>query len=90
MMNMDDVSWLSLPFAASPWPVQVAVNLAFAAVIWGMVWWFITKQASSTGKTFSEDIWPAIKDDPKAVVLYRLGVYALALGTAWIAFGGFK
>ena len=85
-----DVSWINLPYAASPWPVQAVVNLVFGVLVWSMVWWFIAKQAKSTGKTFSEDIWPAIKDDPKAVVLYRLGVYAIALGIAWISFGGFK
>lgn len=82
--------WFEMPLAASPWPIQVIVNLIFAVLIWTMVWWFITAQAKSVGLHFKEDIWPQIKDDPKAVVMYRLGVYALALGSAWIAFGGFK
>lgn len=84
------MEWFGLPYAASPWPVQVLVNLAFAGLVWGTVWWFVTRQAKSTGTGWSSHVWPAIKDCPICVTLQRLGVYALALGTAFIAFGGFK
>ena len=91
MDGLSDVNrWLEMPLASSPWPIQVIVNLLFAVFVWTMVWWFIVRQAKSVDLSFKEHIWPRIKDNPTAVVLYRLGVYALALGAAWVAFGGFK
>lgn len=86
---MQEVSWFGLPFASSPWPVQVLIMLVFAALVWVMVWLFITRQAKSTSLSFSEHIWPAIKDSPIAVAMYRLGIYALAVAVAWVAFGRF-
>lgn len=83
------MTWFGLPFAASPWPVQLLIMFLFAGAVWAMVWLFITRQAKSTSLTFSDHIWPAIKDSPLAVVLYRIGIYAVAVGIAYVAFSRF-
>lgn len=81
--------WFGQPLASSPWPIQVFAMVLIAGFVWGTIWWFITKQAKSTGKSFSEDIWPIISKSPMATVAYRIGIYALAVGAAFAAFGRF-
>lgn len=72
-----EVSWLDLPLAASPWPIQLLaitlLTLIGAVMVWKLVGW----QAKSLGHTFNGTYWPIIKTNPFAVVLYRLGVYGM-------------
>lgn len=72
-----EVSWLDLPLAASPWPVQLVIISLLAALGACMVWKLIVWQRSSVGLEFKRDIWPVLKQNPMAVALWCLGIYGM-------------
>jgi hypothetical protein len=88
MSSYGEVSWWALPLAASPWPLQVIVILFLAMCAMVMAWFFISLQSKSVGIEF-EQIWEAIKDDPDAVIKYRLGIYGLVAIIVFASFSRF-
>lgn len=74
---MPEISWFKLPLASSPWPVQLLVISLLAAVGAIMVWKLIVWQRRSVGLEFKRDIWPVLKQNPMAVALWCLGIYAM-------------
>jgi len=73
-------SWLVLPLAASPWPVQLAAVVILSTGAVALAWFLVALQNRSTGMQFN-DYWKVIKQDPMAVAVYRVGVFVSIFGT---------
>ena len=73
-------SWLDLPLAASPWPVQLTAVIVLSTGAVALAWFLVTLQNKSTGMRF-RDYWEVIKQDPMAVAVYRVGVLVCIFGT---------
>lgn len=84
------MDFFTMPLAASPWPIQVLVNLGMAYAAYKIAWHFIVAQAKSVDLNYKNDVWDKLKDSPMAVAVSRLGVYAIACVIIYVAFGGFK
>jgi len=76
---MNDDSWFILPLAASPWPVQIVAILILSVLAVLVAWFLIILQNRSTGMRF-RNYWEAMRDNPIAVAIYRVGIF-------WAFFG---